>query len=97
MWGDFGTNYSGAAGGADTFVFADTFGTDYVYDFHQTEGDKIEFQVAGVDSFDDLTITQSGADTVITTSASASDTVTLVNYDNSAHPLTADDFLFAVA
>lgn len=41
-----------------------------------------------------LTIAPDGFDTVITTSASTSDSVTLVNYDNSANTLTADDFLF---
>ena len=40
-------------------------------------------------------IVQNGAETVITTSASSTDSVTLVNYDNTAHPLSASDFLFA--
>jgi hypothetical protein len=91
MWGDW---RFGGTGGADTFVFKDAFGTDYIYDFDQAENDLMQFQVAGVASFDDLTIAQSGSNTVVTTSASTEDSVTLVNYDNSAHPLTAHDFWF---
>ena len=82
------------AGGSDTFVFANAFSNDLVYDFHQTEGDLIEFQVVGVDSFDDLTIVQSGSNTVITTSASATDSVTLVDYNNTLSPLGSSDFVF---
>jgi hypothetical protein len=51
--------------GSDTFVFLDDFGNDYIYDFSQAEGDKIEFQVTDVDSFDDLIIEMDGDDTVI--------------------------------
>ena len=65
-----------------------------MYDFAHAQGDLIEFQVAGVDSFDDLTIVQSGSNTVITTSASATDSVTLVDYDNTMHTLTSSDFVF---
>jgi len=49
-----------------------------------------------VDSFDDLTIVQDGANTVITTSASEADSVTLVNYDSTISPLTASDFHFLI-
>jgi hypothetical protein len=48
--------------------------------------------VTGVTSFSDLIIVQSGSDTVIT---AAADQVTLVNYDDTTHPLSASDFLFA--
>jgi Ca2+-binding RTX toxin-like protein len=94
MWGDSASG--GGIGGADTFVFADAFGNDYIYDFHQADSDKIEFQVADVTSFNDLNVVQDGSNTVITTSASTTDSVTLVNYDDTAHPLTASDFLFAI-
>jgi len=91
MWGDWQT---GDGAGSDTFVFKCAFGSDFVHDFAHAQGDLIEFQVGGVDSFDDLTIVQDGANTVITTSASKADTVTLVNYDSTTSPLTASDFHF---
>jgi hypothetical protein len=94
MWGDAQDLSPSATGGNDTFVFAGAFGEDFVNDFHQGE-DIMEFQVAGVADFDDLVITDNGPDTVIHTTASATDIVTLVNYDNDLHPLTANDFLFA--
>jgi hypothetical protein len=94
MWGD-GQLGDRAQSGADQFVFKDdgstTVGThNTIEDFSQCQQDKIEFSgVAGVQSFADLIITQSGADTVITAGA---DQVTLHNFTN---PLTANDFLFA--
>ena len=94
MWGDAASLSRSSHGGHDTFVFDDGFGTDFVYDFHKGE-DKIEFTVTGITNLSNVSISTSGADTVITTSASATDIVTLVGYDNHAHPLTASDFLFA--
>ena len=93
MWGD-GQLSDRAQGGEDLFVFKDvgsmTVGTqNTIEDFSQSQQDKIEFSgVAGVQSFDDLVIAQSGTDTVITAGA---DQVTLHNFTNS---LTANDFLF---
>jgi hypothetical protein len=56
----------------------------------QSQHDKIEFaDVAGVHSFNDLVIAQSGTGTVITAGA---DQVTLHNFTGT---LTAHDFLFA--
>jgi Ca2+-binding RTX toxin-like protein len=84
-----------AQGGTDLFVFKDvgsmTVGTNNtIEDFSRSQQDKIEFSgVAGVQSFTDLIIAQSGADTMITAGA---DQVTLHNFTN---PLTANDFLFA--
>jgi hypothetical protein len=95
MWGDMQLLLGSATGGHDKFVFKGDFvGTqNYIYDFHQSQFDKIEFSgVTGVTSFSDLTIAHSGLDTVITAGA---DQVTLVSYDNTAHPLAASDFLFA--
>lgn len=53
------------SGGADTFIFNDYFGNDYIHDFRQSDGDKIEFKVTGVDSFDDLMINDNGSNTII--------------------------------
>jgi hypothetical protein len=91
MWGDAQILSASATGGNDTFVFAGAFGSDSVNDFRQGE-DTMEFQVAGVAGFGDLIITASGPNTVISTTASATDTVTLVDFSGT---LTADDFLFA--
>jgi hypothetical protein len=67
-----------------------TVGThNTIEDFSQSQHDKIVFvDVAGVHSFNDLVIAQSGADTLVTAGA---DQVTLHNFTSS---LTAHDFLF---
>jgi hypothetical protein len=91
MWGDARSLSASASSGDDTFVFAGGFGNDFVNDFHQDE-DTLEFQVAGVADFSDLAITVSGSNTVISTTASATDTVTLVGFSGT---LTADDFMFS--
>ena len=94
MWGD-GLLSGRAEGGKDQFVFKDdglmTVGTqNTIEDFSQRQHDQIKFiDVAGVQSFNDLVITQSGTDTVITAGA---DQVTLHNFMGS---LTERDFLFA--
>ena len=77
LWGD-GTLLEGATGGKDRFEFEDRFGNDRVYDFRQTDGDRIVF--------DDLqpaqvTITTDGVDTTLT--ARGVDTVTLVGFTGS--------------
>jgi hypothetical protein len=90
MWGDAETLADSATGGHDTFVFAGAFGNDFVNDFHQHE-DTLEFRVAGVADFSDLVVTADGQNTVISTTASATDTVTLVDFSGT---LTADDFVF---
>jgi hypothetical protein len=95
MWGDAQSLLGSATGGNDTFVFVGAFGSDQVFDFRQNE-DKIEFQVAGVSSFGDLVIDTIGSDTVIHTTASLTDTVTLVGFINGVTgTLTASDFVFA--
>lgn len=96
MWGD-AKNMSGLAkGGADTFVFKDngsmTVGTsNAIFDFSQSEHDKIEFiGVAGVESFDDLIIDPpTGGNTVIHAGA---DAVTLLGFTGT---LTQQDFLIS--
>ncbi|MER9019396.1 hypothetical protein [Mesorhizobium sp. M0898] len=93
MWGD-GQLSELAQGGRDQFIFKDdvsmTVGTqNTIYDFSQTQDDTIVFSgVEGVQSFDDLTIAQSGTDTIITAGL---DQVTLANFTS---PLTTGDFLF---
>jgi hypothetical protein len=91
MFGDAEFLLDSATGGNDTFVFGGAFGSDYVHDFHQGE-DTLEFHVAGVSGFGDLDIEFNGSDTVISTTASATDTVTLVGF---AGTLTDSDFLFS--
>jgi hypothetical protein len=94
MWGD-GELGGNAHGGSDTFVFKDdgpmTVGTsNFIRDFSQCQDDKIAFiDIAGVQSFDDLVITQSGTSTIIIAGA---DQVTLANFTD---VMRADDFLFA--
>jgi hypothetical protein len=93
MWGD-GLLSGCAVGGADQFVFKDdglmTVGTqNTIEDFSQIQHDQIEFiDVAGVDSFDDLVIVQTGPDIVI---VAGENQVTLRNFTGS---LTEQDFLF---
>ena len=84
-------DYLSGGTGADTFMFVDAFGQDFVNDFRQGE-DTLEFQVAGVSGFDDLDIVLNGSDTVISTTASATDTVTLVGFTGT---LTDSDFLLS--
>jgi hypothetical protein len=88
MWGDA---VDSATGGNDTFVFVDAFGQDFVNLYRQGE-DTLEFQVAGVSDFDDLVIVLNGSDTIISTTASGTDTVTLVGFTGT---LTESDLLFA--
>jgi hypothetical protein len=94
MWGD-GLLSGRAEGGKDQFVFKDdglmTVGTqNTIEDFSQRQHDQIKFiDVAGVQSFNDLVITQSGTDTVVN---AGQDQVTLHNFMGS---LTEKDFLFA--
>ncbi len=75
MWGDAQSMAATAIGGNDRFVFKDnvkmgqTVGTNNtIGDFNNTaQHDQIEFShVRGVNSFTDLVITQSGANTVVT-------------------------------
>jgi hypothetical protein len=93
MWGD-GELSGNAHGGSDTFVFKDnglmTVGANnLIQDFSQCQDDRIAFiDVAGVHSFGDLVITQSGTSTIIMAGA---DQVTLANFTDL---MTANDFLF---
>ena len=82
---------SPTAGGADIFIFNDHFGNDFIYDFRQSDKDKIELSVTGVDSFDDLDINDDGSDTTITVEGHG--TVTLVGF--TGVNLAAENFTFS--
>ncbi len=85
-----GNDYMWGGTGADTFAFADGFGTDTVYDYEDGV-DQIDVSgIAGVDDYDDLTITQDGTSTTV--SFGGTDTIVLTNV--SAASIEADDFIF---
>jgi serralysin len=90
MWGDGGDVAPTATTGADTFVFAPDSGNDLIFDFRQSDGDKIDVSAYGFHGIDDMAITGMGADTVIV--FDAIDSVTLVGMDPGA--LHASDFIF---
>ena len=78
--------------GADTFSFEDAQGNDTITDFDIDE-DLIDLvKLPGVDSFDDLTITQAGNDAVIDLTEYGAGQITFQNVDISE--LTADQFSF---
>ena len=74
--------------GRDTFVFGENSGNDTIQDYEDGR-DILEFRDL-VDDFADLTITQDGDNTVIT---SANGTLTLLDTDSSL--IDASDFNFA--
>lgn len=74
-------------GGSDTFVFFANAGNDIIRDFEDGV-DIIQFRDM-VDAFTDLTITQDGANAVIT---SDNGVITLINFDSTL--LDIDDFSF---
>lgn len=76
--------------GSDTFmVVSATFGQDIIYDW-EDGADKIGISDFLGISFADLTITQSGGDTVISLTSDPLQTITLIGIDASL--ITADDF-----
>lgn len=96
--GDVGNDTLAGGGGADVFEFSRLFffgsgtigwGQDRITDF-QDNVDKIDLTRAfGITEFSDLTISQSGSDTII---AFSSDRITLSGF--TATNLTAADFIF---
>jgi serralysin len=102
MWGDAqyinGVAASPAAPtgnvvtGADTFVFAPSNGNDFINDFRQSDGDRIDVSAYGFQSLTQMMITFDGANTKI--GFDADDSVTLVGFtDPSA--LRTSDFILA--
>jgi Ca2+-binding RTX toxin-like protein len=90
MWGDAQTINGVAASptaptgfvttGADTFVFKPNSGTDYINDFRQSDGDKIDVSAYGFDDITDMTITAIGGNTNI--AFDGTDSVTLVGFSD---------------
>lgn len=89
--------YSGGAGddvyvfsnGRDHAIFGDGWGDDQIRGFHDGEDILNLRQVSGLTSFNQLTITADGHDTLVTFGA---DSIRLVNVDASL--ITDDDILF---
>jgi hypothetical protein len=103
MWGDAQTidgvpaSPSAPTGnvttGADTFVFAPGNGSDYIYDFRQSDGDRIDVSAYGFHSMADLTVLGfGGPDTYIALDASNSLTLIGISDINLLHE---SDFIFA--
>jgi hypothetical protein len=78
MWGDWTSGP--ASGGHDTFVFAGNFGNqNYVGDFRQGE-DVINLTAAHGLGLSNLTIVQSGSDTLVNVTTDPSNVITLVGF-----------------
>src|SRR5262249_23702407 len=78
--------------GADTFVFGPNNGTDFVGDFRQSDGDKIDVSAYGFTSMAAMTFTAVGGDTKV--GFDANNSVTLVGISD-PNTLRAADFIFA--
>ena len=95
LWGGTGDDSLSGGEGADSFAFGAGDGNDTISDF-DTEVDLIDLRtVSGIDSFDDLAITQSGNDAVIDLTETGGGQITLE--DVTANDLSADHFLFPEA
>ena len=90
--GDGDDQLSGGLGN-DTFVFEDNWGKDVVTDF-EDGFDRLDLRGnTAVTGFDDLSVVQDGADTVISIDDVVDgDTITLIGVNQSL--LTSDDFYF---
>jgi Ca2+-binding RTX toxin-like protein len=99
LGGDGADEISGGAGsdeltggaGVDMFVFGQGFGADTITDFDDVGGgqDLIDLTAFNL-AFNQLTITQQGADTVVTSGAAGFGSITLEN--TTAAGIQADDF-----
>ena len=78
--------------GADTFVFGPNNGTDFVGDFRQSDGDKIDVSAYGIHSLVDMMATSIGSDTKI--AFDTTNSVTLLGISD-PNTLRASDFIFA--
>ena len=88
--GTFRDDTMTGGGGADTFVFASGHGNDTITDFTDGE-DTIDLSAfKAITGFDDLTVAQNGADTVITVPGGG--TITLQGFASA--DLDAADFTF---
>ncbi|MBX2854566.1 MAG: choice-of-anchor I family protein [Rhodobacteraceae bacterium] len=85
--GGLGVDRLSGGEGADTFVFVGPFETDVVRDF---DAGVDQLMIGGVSSFDDLTLTQNGDNTIVTVDANRSVILNSVDADD----LAADDFIF---
>jgi Ca2+-binding RTX toxin-like protein len=93
LMGGAGDDFLMGNAGADRFVFATGWGRDVIKDW-QDGLDLIDFRPhLGVAALGDLSIVQSGANTIIALSAGGTDRITLA--DALASLIGADDFLFA--
>ena len=75
--------------GADTFVFAPANGTDFIYDFRQSDHDRIDVSAYGFNTLADMLITDMGDDTTI--GFDATNSVTLIGFGDPS-VLQASDF-----
>jgi Ca2+-binding RTX toxin-like protein len=78
--------------GADTYVFAPGNGSDYIYDFRQSDHDKIDLSAYGFHSIADLMVLGTGPDTYI--ALDATNSLTLVGIPD-INVLHESDFIFA--
>jgi Ca2+-binding RTX toxin-like protein len=93
MWGEaYAISGLDVTTGTDIFVFKPASGDDLIYDFRQSDHDKIDVSGYGFDDISDLTITDLGSDTLIVFGGGNS--VTLTGFVDSTL-LTAADFIFA--
>jgi Ca2+-binding RTX toxin-like protein len=93
MWGDAKTiNGPDVTTGADTFVFKPDSGHDTVWDFRQSDHDKIDVSAYGFHNIGDLGISDNGANTTI--DLGAGNSVVLIGIAH-ASLLSAHDFIFA--
>jgi len=78
---------------ADTFVFGPGSGTDFTYDFRQSDHDKIDVSAYGFDDISDLTITGINGDADTLIDFGGGNSVTLLDFDHTL--LTTSDFKFS--
>jgi Ca2+-binding RTX toxin-like protein len=91
MWGDGQFGGPHVKGGADVFVFKPASGNDLVFDFRDTDHDKIDVSGYGYHGIGQLNITGSGSDTQI--DFGGGNSVTLVGWADPTQ-LSASDFIF---
>ena len=91
MWGDAWDAGAGVTTAADTFVFKPGSGNDFIYDFRQSDHDKIDVSAYGFDAvtFVGQNVTPRTVSTVVDFGGGSS--VTLVGLSDR---LTAADFIF---